>query len=531
MKYLLRSSFFKRQLFTFSAMVIAIIGAFIVFLIFATQIQLENQQLEHVERYRDKITSSLYDWLDYNQEILRTQAEYLEEFSEEFIVSKEMSGLLDRIAEKEMSFIDLLILNREGKLLNSRAWMGDREIYLKDRLYYTEGLKGNPSVSGFYISKSQDVPIMAMGRPVFVHGRVAYILSGIITLEKASEIVSSLNIQKSGWIYLVNENGEILSSEYNNKEMLEKEGTNKTKTNQAMLNAAKGKSGTEIYSCPLHGRVFGSYRWIPELKVGLIVELQHAELMSPLRQLVVYASLLGCIALLATVAGTILFSRRLLRPIHTLISGTKKIIAGHVYKPLNVTTNTELDILIEQFNTMSEAINKREQDLTNLAMTDSLTGLYNHRLLIEFLEKEYSRNKRRGGCLTFVMIDIDNFKKVNDTYGHQVGDTILKELAAILQSHLREGDIVGRYGGEEFGIVLSCNARMDMKAFCERIRKSVESHTFITDKGEIPITISLGFCSVEQLNTVPSFDIIKEADEHLYKAKNAGRNRVSGVYL
>lgn len=172
---------------------------------------------------------------------------------------------------------------------------------------------------------------------------------------------------------------------------------------------------------------------------------------------------------------------------------------------------------------------KKQQDqLKETAMKDGLTGIYNHALLMEFLTKEFHKQSRTGESFCFVMLDIDYFKKVNDTYGHTAGDMVLKELSRILVESVRNCDVVGRYGGEEFGLVLSGINADQALHLCERIRSSIEKHSFIIGDGnkKINITVSMGVCVKSSQEPEPLAEIVKKADEALYRAKAAGRNKV-----
>lgn len=168
---------------------------------------------------------------------------------------------------------------------------------------------------------------------------------------------------------------------------------------------------------------------------------------------------------------------------------------------------------------------KEYQDkLLEMAMRDSLTGLYNHALLIDLLDKELYNARRKGVPLVFAMCDIDHFKKVNDQHGHQAGDMVLQQVSRILSQALRKGDPIGRYGGEEFGIILTAVAAAQGAILCDRIRTTVQDTSFVYNGKTIPVTISLGL--VEALPTAdhrPN-DLIRLADEALYRAKNGGRN-------
>jgi diguanylate cyclase (GGDEF)-like protein len=164
--------------------------------------------------------------------------------------------------------------------------------------------------------------------------------------------------------------------------------------------------------------------------------------------------------------------------------------------------------------------------LKELASKDGLTGVYNHSLLMELFEKEYYKQERNGGSISFVMLDIDFFKKVNDTYGHTYGDVILQKLAAILTDSVRSSDIVGRYGGEEFSIVIPEFTLETVYRICERIRSTVEAYEFVVGKETIRITISIGICFKLANDQIDSMDMVKMADEALYRAKQNGRNRI-----
>ncbi len=169
---------------------------------------------------------------------------------------------------------------------------------------------------------------------------------------------------------------------------------------------------------------------------------------------------------------------------------------------------------------------KEHQDrLKEMAMKDGLTGLYNHTLLMELFEKEASQRNKEGCDIAFVMLDIDYFKQVNDNYGHMAGDMILKELSRILIDSVRVGDIVGRYGGEEFGIVLRDTDGKSAYDICERIRQRIENNLFSIGEKTINITTSIGL-SIKQCGvSVVNSEVIKKADEALYKAKYGGRNK------
>ena len=156
-----------------------------------------------------------------------------------------------------------------------------------------------------------------------------------------------------------------------------------------------------------------------------------------------------------------------------------------------------------------------------MSITDPLTGLYNRTFLIENLEKKILEAKRYNFPLSIAMIDVDYFKKVNDTYGHLTGDCLLKELAFLLKKNFRGSDTIARYGGEEFLIIMPFTNKENAKKKLEKFRKLVENYKFCTE--ELKKTISVGIAEYHNENI---FEFINKADQALYKAKNTGRNKI-----
>ncbi|WP_075841608.1 GGDEF domain-containing protein [Clostridium perfringens] len=155
---------------------------------------------------------------------------------------------------------------------------------------------------------------------------------------------------------------------------------------------------------------------------------------------------------------------------------------------------------------------------------DYLTGVYNKRYIDQRFSKEANRNLKESIPTTVIMTDIDSFKKVNDTYGHLIGDKILRDFAKVLNNNIRENsDWIGRYGGEEFIIVLNNTNMKNGVKVAEKLRKIIEKMSFDYDEISVKITASFGVCEVSEKED--PFDTIKNADEKLYMAKMAGRNK------
>ncbi|OGX41776.1 MAG: hypothetical protein A3F87_02775 [Omnitrophica WOR_2 bacterium RIFCSPLOWO2_12_FULL_51_24] len=180
-------------------------------------------------------------------------------------------------------------------------------------------------------------------------------------------------------------------------------------------------------------------------------------------------------------------------------------------------------ILAEQLSLELKKISLYER-IQELAITDGLTGLYVRRHFIERLNEELTRCKKHGLELSLLMIDLDHFKQCNDTHGHLVGDIALKEIAKIMREYVRQVDLVGRYGGEEFVIALPDTDKKSAMNVAERMRMSVEKHKFRAYDETIAMTISVGAANFPE-NGEDVVKLIDRADQALYKAKAEGRNR------
>ncbi len=169
-------------------------------------------------------------------------------------------------------------------------------------------------------------------------------------------------------------------------------------------------------------------------------------------------------------------------------------------------------------------LNKANQDLVHLSRTDPLTGLSNRRDMVEIIKKEQQRFSRSANKFSIIMADIDDFKEINDIYGHDGGDFILKSLAQLMTSLIRKQDSVSRWGGEEFLFLLPETDLTGGKALAEKIRKNIAITPYVFSDKELPVTMTFG---VALFNKPMRMDeCIKQADEALYKGKMNGKNQV-----
>ncbi|GAM09230.1 response regulator PleD [Geobacter sp. OR-1] len=175
---------------------------------------------------------------------------------------------------------------------------------------------------------------------------------------------------------------------------------------------------------------------------------------------------------------------------------------------------------------LQDELKRSNEMLKELSNTDPLTQLFNRRYMMEVLDREIQRTARKGSPISILLIDIDHFKKVNDTYGHQLGDVVLVNVANVIRKYLRTYDVAARYGGEEFVAILPETPLDEAITVAERIRAATQQSSFSNKLQSLKITISIGVATFPMPGLDSVDDLIRIADEGLYRAKSEGRNRV-----
>jgi diguanylate cyclase (GGDEF)-like protein len=237
----------------------------------------------------------------------------------------------------------------------------------------------------------------------------------------------------------------------------------------------------------------------------------------------------------------------LLVSVFTLLTYGSDIALLKLYRPDGVNFNIEylqwivLALVLAAFSIIGGYISSLRQNLSiskseqakyieiiqEMAIRDELTGVYNRRHLMELLDYEKNRSSRGGGLFCLAMLDIDHFKNVNDSHGHQAGDAVLRIVATMIDKTLRSTEFIGRYGGEEFLIVLTQTDIKGALICAERVRTNIENALFPDLGPDFKVTVSIGLSEYHIREDVKN--IISRADEALYRAKKGGRNRVESA--
>jgi diguanylate cyclase (GGDEF)-like protein len=306
------------------------------------------------------------------------------------------------------------------------------------------------------------------------------------------------------------------------------------------LNGLRAQPGEPMTFEGHHQREVIGVAVVPRsLPMIVVAERDRAEVFEAWLKMLEFFLLLA--AGLTLLVGVVAYwmGRSIVTPLKSLIAAADGIARGDLTVQLRGAPAGEIGHLTRVFNMMTDrlrrshadvqaanqALQEQNQLLEKLAVTDSLTGLYNRKKLDDILADQFARFRRNHRPFAVLMLDLDNFKSVNDEYGHVAGDEVLADVAKILKQSVRNIDHVARYGGEEFVVVLVETALDEALDIAERIRSVVEGPRFGANNKVIPFTVSLGVTHSRESDHGPE-EALARADHALYEAKRAGRNQV-----
>ncbi len=282
----------------------------------------------------------------------------------------------------------------------------------------------------------------------------------------------------------------------------------------------------QYFSNPQGVRVVGILTLIKQFHWGLVIAESYNDvyaraIRSRNRNILITCCLGLLIGLIAYS-----FARQIISSLTALTRGARRVSNGDLNVRLTIQKNDELGFATKVFNKMVVELQQTHTKLEELATTDALTSLSNRKQIINKLLNQFEYYRRYRTEFSVLMIDVDHFKKINDTHGHLAGDAVLKQMAAIFLQSLRNVDSAGRYGGEEFLVIVAESAGEKAKQAAERIRRAVHNHTFTYEKSSMKVTISIGITKISEQDE-NEHSLISRADQALYQAKRNGRNQVA----
>ncbi|MEH6650464.1 MAG: GGDEF domain-containing protein [Motiliproteus sp.] len=262
-----------------------------------------------------------------------------------------------------------------------------------------------------------------------------------------------------------------------------------------------------------------------ETQTRLLLYIHGNEFASLNRELLEEVAYVAAMSLVMILLLIFLLANYISAPLVRLTAGVKQLAEGGAVLPAEIKRNDEIGVLVNSFEKMAYELKDKERQLVALATRDPLTDCLNRRAFSEVADQEFQRANRSGSPISLLLMDIDLFKSVNDRYGHNIGDIVLRNFSLLVKDILRSSDQLGRFGGEEFIVVLP---DIDLAAgviIAERIRLAISKQELLTGDGKIvSITVSIGICEWQDDQSL--IEVIQHADNNLYQAKSLGRNRV-----
>ena len=438
---------------------------------------------------------------------------------------KKISTYLSSIEKQFPSFKHLFLLDNSLKQFASSktkdtdiavSLPSDTEAQIKDFGFF----KGE-----LIFSDKTQIPSLLIGVPIYTESLKEYtgLLGVIIDLDELQSLMQELliNVKSdtpiSGALFNLKDKRRILTTD--NSE------NNLVKDPEILKHLLSTPGKIEDFNNPAGKRFVGVAEPLDELGWCLLIaddyNLVYRSLIDA-RYKVLYV-VLSFTLVIGLVAYY--FSIRILKPLSALTNGATKVTAGDLSVQLPIYSNDELGLTTQVFNKMVAELEQSHKQLEEMATTDTLTGLVNRKQIMNLLIEYFKHFQRYQTVFTIMMLDVDHFKNVNDTHGHLAGDAVLVNISKTINSTLREVDCLGRYGGEEFLVILPETDAHQAKESAERIRKTAKESLTQYEDNTLKVTISIGVAVIQGTDNNED-DLIKRADDALYTAKENGRDQV-----
>ncbi|MBD0383653.1 sensor domain-containing diguanylate cyclase [Paenibacillus sedimenti] len=420
-------------------------------------------------------------------------------------------------------FVDQEGYTLPGKDSNSKTYVGDRP-------YFEQAVKNKEHISGVMVNKVTGEPMITFSAPVHREsGEFLGAVVGTVSVDMLDTLMEQLSFGQTGEVFVLDTQGKVVTAS---------RAQSKLEVNAMMttdiVQRAKAKVASNESYIGFHGKkVYGQYKWSTGNRWIIIGEITEDEVFRNLHKISMTIIAITLIALILSFAAAIVITSRIERSIRYLIRGTKIIQSGNYDFQIDEDkiklAPVELRQLCRTFNLMSSKLKDNIALLEHSALVDQLTQIHNRRYMMLEGGNRLQACIAAGQTCSVMMIDIDRFKKINDTYGHLIGDRVLHHVASQLKRHAAEYMIVARYGGEEFIILVPYHNVEECALQAENLRERIMEAPYADENIDIPITASIG---VAEYSPIPEYgtnvleDMVSRADHALYRAKSGGRNRV-----
>jgi diguanylate cyclase (GGDEF)-like protein len=442
---------------------------------------------------------------------------------------------LQSVRNKFIDYKELMIVDLQGSLMATSDAAGGTSPEIP-REWIKEVRAGRSIIGEAYFDPIHGTRVMVIGEPIrSATNELLGVLAAKLSVRPIDAVLSGHTHSDTDAVFLINSRGRLLTcaaipADQHIDSFLDPQVLSRLSANQTQPTAYKSSQG------PM---VIGTLNRVPSLGWAVVVEVDRDKAFAQVQRLqhltlLVAGSMLALLGLCAY-----MLALTIVRPLRRLSQGADRVAAGDLQVDLPVRNRSEAGYLTQVFNHMvarlrqnrdqlakvNAELQDKNQELHLLSITDPLTGLFNRKHLMETLTAEVIRSLRHKHTFALLIVDIDHFKRINDTHGHQKGDEVLRCLADVFRKSIRDCDYVARYGGEEFIILLPETGRRGAMEAAERIRIHAAKESVVLEAGSISVTVSIGI-SLFPDNGADVKTVIQQADKALYIAKDSGRNRI-----
>ncbi len=449
-------------------------------------------------------------------------------------VIRRLKEYLKSVREKFVDYEELLALNTDGQVIATSA---DKVSSLGLPSDWRKQVQADtPIVSESYQDKVLHKTAVLVAVPIKDQdSRFIGVLAVKLNLRTIEEILKGSELGKTGHTYVISQTGTVIASSHSSPSEVIKLELPATLSQPV----SETDPALDEYDDPYGRKVIGTLRRMSQMNWGIVAQIEKEEVYAQVSRIRVLTMMI-CLGLLLTIGLIAYFlGLTIVRPLDRLTNGAAMVAAGDLEVKLAVVGHSEVRYLTEVFNTMvarlrtdreelariNVTLTGKNDELRTLSTTDSLTGLFNRRHFMETLAHEVARAGRLKHALSVMMIDVDHFKKFNDSSGHQAGDALLKKVGVIFKDSIRSIDYAGRYGGDEFIILLPEVGLARALEIANRLCERVAVETPKSGMEGISVSLSIGVAELPAHGDTPEA-IIASADRALYQAKRNGRNRV-----
>jgi diguanylate cyclase (GGDEF)-like protein len=437
--------------------------------------------------------------------------------------TRRLTDYLASVRAKFTDYDDLCVLGLDGQRLVPAEGDG-----LRARLPqgWLKQIRADDNVvSEAYRDPTRNKPVMLIAVPIkAASGRLLGAMTGKLNFDGIEKIVQGFAVGHTGGVHIVDRHRRVIVS----SAPTEASALATRVPEKATTKLLDSGDATIVYADHRGQAVIGTMRPVSVIGWTVVAEIARAEAYARVsRQRNVALVMLAGLVIAVGFAAYVL-ALTVARPLERLTAGATQVGDGDFNVQVPVLDYGEAGYLTRAFNKMVTHLREGREELAainvaleTLSVTDGLTGLFNHKHLMQTLHTEVARAQRHKHLLSILMVDVDHFKQYNDRYGHQLGDKLLADIAALFKRTTRSIDYVARYGGDEFLLLLHEVASSDALMLADRVRSVVAAATF--GPGDHKITVSIGVASYPEHGETAEA-VIASADAGLYKAKRGGRN-------